>query len=263
MKLISLLLLLSIPAFNQSIGKKLREVKLTGHITSISVDRLGGFYTVTDCGIKQFNPEGKQLGAYTPRGCTPTEIFESWNYVRSYAYQKTKQQFLVFNNNMEMEIEKQFEIDPATAFSPQLATISSDLKSYWLIDEDNSLKRVDLSNQAVILESDALKEVKGKFVHIREYQNMLFVLNGASGIYVLNKLGGMFYKIDAPTSYFNFAGEDLYYLKDGIINFFNIFNKEKYTVKVSAEFRFSVITDERLILIKDGLAEVYEYTPIK
>jgi len=250
-------------ALSQPISlKKLREVKLQSNVKGISVDRLGGFYTSNDCGIEQFDPEGNLKFKYAPRGCTSTQLLEAWALARIYAYQKEKQQFIVFDSRMD--ILEFMPIDPSFAVEPQLAAPTSDLKSYWILDMDNSLKKVDLNTKSVSLESEDLKNIKGKFTHIREYQGMLFILNAETGIYIINKLGKLINTIDAPhISYFSFAGEDMYYLKGSQLHFYDIFSQDSYSVEVSQGYKFAVATDERLVLIKDGLAEVFEFTPRK
>jgi len=241
---------------------KLREVKLQSDVERISVDRLGGFYTVNKCGIEKFDPEGKREKNYVKKICTDTELLEAWQLARIYAYQKSKQQFIVFNPNME--IIELLDIDPAFAVEPQLATLSPDLQTYWILDIDNSLKKIDLRSETVSLETDALKKIKGKIIHLREYQNLLFVLNADSGIYIINKLGKLVSQVEAPgISYFSFAGEDLYYLKGNQVTFFDIFSNDTYSIDVPAGNKFVVATDERLILIRDGLAEIFQFTPKK
>ncbi len=242
--------------------KKLKEVKLQANVTRVSVDRLGGFYTVSDCGIEQFNPEGKLQNKYLPNGCTGTELFEAWPLMRLYAYQKSKQQFILFDHNLKQV--DQLQIDPAFAVEPQLAAPASDLKYYWILDLDNSIKRIDPEGNTVSLESEDLKEVKAKFTHMREYQSFLFLLDENSGIYIINKLGKLVSKIGTPgIQYFNFAGEDLYYLSGNQLIFYDIFTKDSYHIEVPPGNKFVIATDERLILIKEKLAEIFEFTPRK
>ena len=242
--------------------KKLREIKLQSKADRISVDRLGGFYIVNACGIDQFDPDGKPQKKYHPRGCTDTELVEAWSLMRIYAYQKSKQQFIVFDSNME--IVEFLDIDPAFAVEPQLATPSYDLKHYWILDIDNSIKKIDLNTDQVILESEDLKDVKGKITHMREYQNFLFLLDSNSGIYIVNKLGKLVSKIEVPNiQYFSFAGEDLYYLKGNQLFFYDIFSKDTYFIAVPDGNQFAIATDERLILIKDQLVEIFQFTPKK
>jgi hypothetical protein len=264
MKSITLVLLvIAYSALSQPANlKKIREVKLQANVKAISVDRLGGFYTSNDCGIEQFDPEGKLKARYNPKGCTSTQLLEAWALARIYAYQKEKQQFIVFDS--KMDILEVMPIDPSFAVEPQLATPTSDLKSYWILDIDNSLKKVDLNTKSVSLESEDLKNIKGRFIHIREYQGMLFILNVESGIYIINKLGKLIHTIDASNlSYFSFAGEDLYYLRGNQLHFYDIFSQDSYSIEISVGYKFAVATDERLILIKDGLAEMFEFTPRK
>ena len=242
--------------------KKLREVKLQPGIDRISVDRLGGFYTLSKCDIEQFDPEGRPNKKYFSTGCAGIELIEAWPLMRIYAYQKSKQQFLVFDHSLE--IVDSLEIDPAFAVDPQLAAPSSDLKSYWILDMDNSIKKIDINSGYVSLESEALKEVKGRFTYIREYQSMLFLLNQNSGIYVINKLGKLVSEIDTSgIQYFSFLGEDLYYLKGDQLHFYDIFSRDTYSIEVPAGNKFVVATDEKLILVKDGRAEIFEFSPRK
>lgn len=246
----------------QLIRKKIKEIKIQPKVTCISVDRLGEFYVVGDCKIDQYDPDGKLIKTFSYPRCSSTELLEAWPYVRIYAYQNFKQQFTILNSHLE-EIEK-LDIDPSFAVEPQLATPSTDLHHYWILDSDNSIKRANLKTQSIDIESDALKSIEGRFLHIREYQNMLFLLHEASGIYVLDQLGKLAFQVPAQkTNFFSFSGEDLYFLQDNKVHFFDIFNRDTYTIDVAAGYKFVVATDEKLILIKDGKAEVFEFSPRK
>jgi hypothetical protein len=242
--------------------KKIREIKLQPSVHHISVDRLGGFYTVGDCEIEQFDPEGKLLKRHKLNGCLITDLLEAWPLMRIYAYQRSKQQFSVFDHNLDFV--EAIAIDPAFAVEPQLAVPTADLKSYWILDTDNSIKKIDRATSSVSLESDTLRNVKGKFTHMRDYQSMLFLLNEESGVYVINKLGKLVSTIPLQgVRYISFAGEDLYYLSDNRLNFYDIFSKDEYSVEIPKGNKFVVATDERLILIKDGKAEVFGFSPKK
>jgi hypothetical protein len=258
-----MVLLCSGPVFGQeSRLKKFREVKLQMRVDRISVDRLGGFYTMNDCGIEQFDAQGKTQNKYSPKPCQQADLLEAWPLMRIYDYQKTEQQFLVFDHNLD--VVDILKIDPAFAVEPQLATPSPDLKSYWILDINNSVKKIDLASNTVSLESECLKNIQGQFIFLREYQSMLFVLDFNSGIYMINKLGQLVSSIDVEgIRYFSFAGEDLYYLQENKLHFYDIFNRDTYSIEVPPGNKFAIATDEKLILIKDGLAEIFEFAPKK
>ena len=242
--------------------KKIKEIKLQSKVSTITVDRLGGFYTVSDCKIEQFSPEGELQKTFSRDRCNPTELMEAWPLMRIFAYQNYKQQFTLFSSHLE--VVDNLDIDPSYAIEPQLAAPSSDLRHYWILDLDNSIKRISLYTNTVDIETESLKSIPGKFIFLRDYQNMLFLLHESQGIFVLNNLGNLVFKIPTDKiSYFNFAGEDLYYLKEDRVKFFNIFNKDTYEVKVPIGYKFAIATDEKLILLKDGKAEINEFKPLK
>ena len=260
MRTLLVLLLVSNFCISAQTLKKLRDIKLPARIDRISVDRLGGFYTVNDCGINKFDPEGNAVSKYQTRGCTPTELLEAWGNARIFAFQKSSSRFVVFDP--KMDILDFLAIDPAFAVDPQLAAPAPNMNSYWILDIDKSIKKVDGASGTVTIESDTLKKTTATFTHMREYQGMLFLLDPGTGIYILNKLGKLISIIKvANINYFNFAGEDLYYLKDNSVHFIDIFSNDAYSVPVAVGYRFVVATDERLILIKNGQGEVFAFTP--
>lgn len=238
--------------------KKLKEGKFSGSIDRISVDRLGGFYLVTNCGINQYDPEGNELSSYRPRGCTPTELFEAWGYARLYGFQKAKSQLTVFNKDLEL-LEPR-AIDPAFAVEPQLAAPASYEHSYWILDVDNSIKKINTNTNSVEFESDTLLGMPHQFAHMRDYQNLFFLLDKNTGIFVFNKFGKLISRLAAQgVTYFNFAGEDLYFVENNTLRFINIYSKDAYEIPLPEGVRFCVVTDERLVLIKEKHFEVYEF----
>jgi hypothetical protein len=242
--------------------KKLKDIKIQADIQRISVDRLGGFYTVSNCTIEKFSPEGKLEKKSSISECTRIALLEAWALMRIYGYDKQKQQFLIFDH--QLELVDNLAIDPAFAVEPQLATPSPDLKSYWILDIDNSLKKIDLKSQTVVLESDELKGTTQQFAFMREYQSFLFLLDPESGIYIINRLGKLISKIEAKDlSYFSFSGEDLYYQKDNLLHFYDIFSKDSYSIELPTNTKFIVATDERLIIFRPNQAEIFEFSPRK
>src|SRR5687768_10839099 len=81
--------------------KKLRDIKIQPGVQRISVDRLGGFYTVSDCIIEKFSPEGKLEKKYSQDECPHIDLLEAWALMRIYGYSKQKQQFLVLDHQLE------------------------------------------------------------------------------------------------------------------------------------------------------------------
>lgn len=244
-------------------SKKLHQSKITlQKVERISVDRLGGFYLSSACGLEKFDPEGHEKEKYRFSKCTATELLEAWNLFRIYGFQRATRSFKIYDQYLT--VNEEIKIDSAFAIEPLLATPSNDNRSYWILDVDYSLKKIDLYNKKVIFETESVfnPNKKYNFIHAREFQNFLFLLDEAEGIFVLNNVGRFVKKIDAKgANYFSVLGEDIYFLKDNKVHFFDIYTEETYSVDVPAYTKFVVATDERLVLIKDKLIEVYAFTP--
>jgi hypothetical protein len=248
----------------QKIGsQKLHQEKI--HLTKverISVDRLGGFYLSSSCGIEKFDPNGVAKEKYHLRNCTSVEVLECWNPFRMYAFQKSTRSFRVYDQYLT--VSEEMAIDSAVAIAPLLATPANDNRSYWLLDSDYSIKKIDFRTNKVLFESEPIVDPTGTFhfVHMREFQNFIFLMDEKEGLFVLNNVGRFVKKIDSRgATYFSVLGEDIYFLKDNKVHFFDIFTEEIYTIEVPQNTRFVIATDEKITLIKDKTLEVYAFTP--
>lgn len=243
--------------------KKLHQSKIhLDKVERISVDRLGGFYLTAACGLEKFDSEGHEKEKYQFRNCVATEVLEAWNPFRIYAFQKSIRAFKVYDQYLT--VSEEIAIDSAVAIEPQLATPANDNRSYWILDVDYSVKKVDMFTSKVLIETESIVDPSGKyhFIHAREFQNFLFLLDEKEGIFVLNSVGRLVKRIDAAgANYFSVLGEDIYFLKNNTVHFYDIYTEESYTVPVPADTRFVVATDEKMILIKDKALEVYAFTP--
>jgi hypothetical protein len=246
----------------QSIGKSIKEIK-TKSVTQVSVDRLGNFFVGQQNGVlKKYDLNGKLLASGKATTCT---LLEPWYHPVIFQFDKKKQQITTSGRNFENS--KIIKVDPAWAISPILVCPTNDNK-LWLYDEaDASLKKINPLTSEVILEfaiDTTQFKVKPNFIHLREYQSMIFLLDINSGIYLLNNIGKQINKIEkAGIKNFNFFGEELYYLANDAIVFYDLYTEEERKVKVAERNQFVIVTDERVILFSARHASVFEFNPTK
>ena len=75
----------------------------------------------------------------------------------------------------------------------------------------------------VVVDSTIIGDAEA-FTAMREYQNYVFLLDPSRGIFIFNSLGRHIKTLDVPgVQSFNFLGEDLYYLRNDSLEFFNLF----------------------------------------
>jgi hypothetical protein len=236
--------------------KKIKEFH-TGKIENVAVDRLGNFFLVLSNGnIRKYDPDGKVL-AELKNGKDPT-LIEPWFHPKIFLYDQSNQLCTTFDRNFKNP-ERQ-TIDPFVAIQPLLACPTNDNKLLVLDRADFSIKRVNPGSHEVIREFyiDSTK-TRLNFVYIKEYQNLIFLLDRNSGILIYSNVGKKVNQLKTDANNFGFFGEELYFLRKDKIVFFDLYTEKTRELDVG-EGEFILVTDERILLAKDnGRVTIFEF----
>lgn len=247
-------------ASSQSDLKKVKEWK-TKNVALISEDRLGNFFLIQKDGkIRKYDPDGKVLASGFEKALT---LIEPWYQPSVFMYVRSKQKYMITGRYFENRQE--FELEPALAVEPYLVCPTHDNK-LWILDHaDLSLKKVNRFTNEVIHEfgiDSTLLSPNNDFIYLREYLNLIFLLDKNSGILILNHLGNVISKIEVSNlTSFYFYGEDLYYLHENKLKFINILNEKQHEVELPTDTQQAILTDERIITLDSkGKATLYSYS---
>lgn len=236
--------------------KKIKEFK-AGKIEKVAVDRLGDFFLILKGGeIKKYDANGKML-ASLKQDKVPS-LIEPWFHPKIFIYQQQNQQCLNYDRNFENP--DSWYLDPAVAIKPLLACPTNDNKLWVLDGADLSMKRVNPKNSEVTAEFyiDSA-EARPQFVYLREYQNLIFLLDKNSGIVIYNTVGKKINQLKTDANNFGFFGEELYFIQQGKIVFFDLYTEKTRLVEIG-EGKFVLVSDERILLVKgNGRVVLYEF----
>jgi len=256
-----LLLVLALSTYAQTDLKKIKEWR-TKEINLISVDRIGNFFLVQKNGkIKKYDPDGKLLASASV--ASPT-LIEPWYHPAIFIYSRDKQEYTVFGRNFENP--KKYSIEPAFAIEPNLVCPTHDNK-LWIFDKaDLSLKKINPLTNEVIQEfalNETMVNPESNFTYLREYLNLIFLLDRNSGILILNHLGKVIQQIEIKNArLLFFFGEDLYYLDGNVLKFFDLLTEQQHEVMLPDDTIQAIITDERIITVNSkNRITLYTYTP--
>ncbi len=228
--------------------KKIKEWKSKG-VDLISVDRLGNFFLSQKNGkIKKYDPDGTVLASVS--GTTPT-LLEPWYHPSIFVYKRTKQTYTVYGRNFENPNE--YVVEPALAIEPSLICPTHDNK-LWIFDKaDQSLKKVNPLTNEVIQEfalPESVATTTSNYTYLREYLNLIFLLDKNSGILILNHLGKVIELVEVKNlKLFYFFGEDLYYLENNTLKFIDILTDQRHELTLASGTQQAIITDERIITL--------------
>lgn len=261
--LLLMFVLLEAPAQQEFKGEnKITTLTLSDTIVSAAIDRPGDFYAITTSGqIQRFDKDGKLTLLY--KAAQVPTLFDPRDGSRLFVYYREQQHYEYLNPSFEPI--SSYKIDAAFAIQPWLICPSGEYKLWVLDSADHSLKKINVRASEVEVEvvvDATLIENASSFKIMREYQNFVFLLDPARGIYVFNSLGRHIKTIPAPgIKSFNFLGEELYYLRKGKLEFFNLFSVETRQLPIAEGYTDALLTDERMILFKPESIDIFSFRP--
>lgn len=237
--------------------RKIKTLEVSDTIRYAAVDRPGDLYIVTTSGqLQKFDTDGKLVALHKNKPA-PT-LFDPRDGSRLFAFFRETRQYNFLNPSFEAV--QAFSIDSSFATEPWLACVSGD-RNIWLLDvADWTLKKINTTTGAVSVEEavDAKSKKKSDYTFLREYQGFVFLLDVSEGILIFNSVGKHIRTIEVKNlSYFNFLGEELYYMQENTLRFFDLFTTETREQKLTTPGNFALITDERFFLIRKNVIEIY------
>ncbi len=236
--------------------KKVKEIK-AGKIESVAIDRLGDFFLVFKNGeIKKYDANGKVLASL--KNSKPPTLLEPWFHPKIFAYDQQEQQIAICDRNFQSPDIQQ--LDPSVAIKPLLACPTNDNKLLVLDGADYSIKKVNPLNNEVMAEFFVdSAESKPNFIYMREYQNLIFLLDKNTGVVIYNTVGKKINQLKTDANNFGFFGEELYFLQDGKVVFFDLYTEKIRLVEVGDGI-FVLVSDERILLVKEnGRVILFEF----
>jgi hypothetical protein len=254
-----LFLVLSIPAAGQ---KKIKTIVISDTIVSAYIDRVGELYLLTGQGqLQRYDADGNLQVLYKGR-VLPT-LFDPRDGARLFAYYRPSQHYEYLTPSFE--VGKAYRIDSSFVIDPWLICPSGEHK-LWVLDvADHSLKKINPRDAEVEIEvtidSTVISDAR-VFHAMREYQGFVFLYDPAKGILVLNGIGKHIKTIPVKgLKSFHFLGEELYFVQDGKIRFFDLFSGEAREVVSPVKDGDVLLTDIRLFHVLPLKVDIYDYTP--
>jgi hypothetical protein len=240
--------------------RKLASITSADRVTAVAVDRPGEFYVLDDQRtIRKYDRDGNPLA--TARFESQPIVFDPHDGARLFAYFPGNR---IANINPSLSIIQSTSIDSAFAIQPFLICLAGDNGLVILDSADWSIKKINIKTGTLISEGSLPDFIttSAHFTTMREYQNFIFLLDQNAGIRIFNSLGKLLKTLPARgLKGFNFLGEELYYVDGSKLVFFDLFNAESRTEDLPEAVDFAIVTDERLLTIKEKLIQIFAVTP--
>lgn len=231
--------------------------------TAISADKSGRAYLLDPKrNLFMLDSLGRPVNTFSPPSRGRITSVEAWNPMKLLLFYEDRQELVLLDRFMR-PIAATRLTDLGYMGNVRAATLASD-DSFWLFNEsDFTLSKLDMRYQQPIVETPlALILDKDRFDvrFIREYQNTVYLLDYNGGIYVFDNLGN--YKKKLPftsVSYIGFKGNELYFVKDKQLHFFDLYQLQERTIPLPTDkdYLTALVSGTTVYLFTRDQADVY------
>ena len=233
----------------------------TRSISSVSIDNRGFLFVSDNDGlITKYDTNGEEILSFSPNKSGAVSLLESWPTIQTFAFYQDFQEYILFDRFLTPTSRRKLSA-PQIGYAGT-ASIGT-RKRLWVFDEtDLCLKQYDFQSDRVLSNTfltPIMENDNQEINYIREYQNLVFINNATEGIFIFDNLGNFEKKIPVTDlSYFNFANNELYYLKDHKIVFTNIYSLESRTQVVNIyPYNHILLHKDTAYLIGDSGFDIY------
>ena len=223
-------------------------------ITAFSQDRTGNIFLTFEGGaITKLSSSLDSLISFSPEKLGDITLLEAWHGFQIFAFYKEFQEFVLLDRFLTRNTR--FQLSQSSANYVNMCTISSD-QNLWIFEENQfRLIKLNLSIRAIDIEIPldfVLDANEHKITFLREYQNLVFLVDEYSGIYILDNLGNYLRKIDAPgISNCSFRNEHIFYLQDDTVHDINLYQGTHEIIRINPGEYLGVLPLENgLLLVK-------------
>lgn len=237
----------------------LKKISLLEEPVSVSIDRSDHIYVGGGKGnVYKYNKSGELLFTYSPQKPGNIKSIEAWSTLNTFLFYEGLQEFSFLDRFLTLLTTQKLANDVYA----RLATISSDNNIWVFDDQDYALKKINLNYFEPEILTSLTNVVGSDFQgsHLREYQNFVFLSDGGKGIYVFDNFGNFIKKLPFnKISYFNFYKNELYFLNNSTITFYDIYTTESRFVEIETDekYIFALFADNMLCMVSKSSLDIY------
>lgn len=174
----------------QSVYSLVKKVPLKNAALA-TIDQKKNIYIADrDGNINQYDSTGNVLITYSPQKIGTVTSMVASQTIQLFIFYQDFQEYVILNRFLNQTTRQKFSL--ADIGFVRLATLASD-NNIWLFDEeDMSIKKYDPRLNKVITKTsfDLLFDTQSQEIsHLREYENLLYVADQKSGIWIFDNLG--------------------------------------------------------------------------
>ncbi|ARS37971.1 hypothetical protein CA264_20040 [Pontibacter actiniarum] len=231
--------------------------------TTISQDRNGNVYLLDErLNLLRLDPLGQPLDTYSPPARGRVSSIHAWNPMKILLFYEGSQQLVLLDRFLR-PISTTDLLSINYNGTAKVAAPAAD-EGFWLFDETSqTLSKLNPNLRQVTVETPLnllLDREQFDARQLREYQNLVYLLDYNSGIFVFDNLGN--YKKRLPYTglrHIGFRNNELYFVKEGRLHFLNLYTQQERVLELPSQKNYltALVSADRLYLFTPTAVDVY------
>lgn len=235
-----------------------------GSGVAVSTDYKGNIYLLDQKrNIVQLDTLGRPVTVFSPPVRGRIATIDAGNPMKILAFYFDRQQLLLLDRFLR-PLSSTSLLDFDFEGTIRAAGLASE-DGFWLFNESTfTLGKLDTRLRKIVSETPLnliLDRERFDIRMVREYQNIVYLLDYSGGIYVFDNLGN--YKKKLPitgVSYIDFRDNELYYVKENKLHFLNLYTLQVKVVELpEGGFTAALTSGDQLFLFTSKTGYVYNW----
>ena len=226
-------------------------------ITAFSQDRTGNiFLTFKGGATTKYSATLDSLVSFSPTKLGDINLLEAWHGFQIFAFYENFQEFILLDRFLTRHTR--YTLSQSSSNYVNICTISSD-QNLWIFEE-NQLRLIKLNLNVREIDIEVpLEFILGATDHhitfIREYQNLIFLVDELSGIYIFDNLGNYLRRIEASgIRNCSFRNDHMYYLTNNEIHDLNLYQGGHEIINIPVGTYLGILpTAKELLLVMENM----------
>ncbi|MTI22403.1 hypothetical protein E1176_15330 [Fulvivirga sp. RKSG066] len=256
---ILLLLVCQLPGLAQKLIP--RDSFLTKGVETASVDQSGNIYLANSNGsLKKYTSAGEFLVEFSPQKKGNITLVEAFNQLKIFIFYEYFQEYLYLDRFLTNS--NRFDAREITDFAGLITSSMDD--NLWVVDlVDFGLKKFNITYGQFTIQTSfdlILDPDNYDITYLREYQGKVFMSDSQSGIMIFDNLGNYLQRLDYKNvNYFNFIGNELYFLQNNEIILYDLYNKIEKRIPLNKTPFLTLISGNQLWTIDKKYVRLYDF----
>lgn len=230
---------------------------------TISQDRNGNLYLLDErLNLLRLNPLGQPVDTYSPPARGRISSIHAWNPMKIMLFYEGSQELVLLDRFLR-PISTSDLLDLQYQGTAKVAAPAGD-QGYWLFDETSlTLSKMNEAMRQLTVETPLnllLNREQFDVRQLREYQNLVYLLDFNSGILVFDNLGN--YKKMLPYTrlrHIGFRNNELYFVKDGKLYFHDLYTQKERILELPLQKKYvsALVGDNYIYLFTKNSVDVF------